>query len=632
MSYNRELEIEKALNSGEEILRQRPELYEMDCETLLDELDDGTREMIHNRWGVAAWIAVKKLQSFSIENLVKELPVSYGNKFELSREYTGYLLQWKYQVRLDLLLLEAQRQGIVDQIESFAASNLEYGQQLAVENVSEMLELLEQNRTKKWYFKTLHGYAELVEHMEQQYSAASQLGELSNQAECEFIWRLGRSWYENKPLEVEQYVRKLLAYSTMWSKKAAIDLIAESLYSTQKLFEEHFDDLCSLADCDCELWNSEIPIWVRYALRYKNITGKIKEKVLERLHTLPDNSIEEKLQFVGALQFEDEPTEEIQGILDQIQFSDFQKNSKMLTLLDQYYWQKLDDTPDDSVFKDLQQIFQANQYGCADYRNFFDGMSAVTSMLHNKSGEAAAYGIREIVRGGLAEVIFGAALLSEVGNLTELKAVYQADPAQNIYSEENWIRVMQVIRYLIADSNRICGFAFRLPELMKTSQLYLDFCMDEIYGNYPGTMQEQAEKYRNSECESQKILAKMVLEQAERERAEHEITSKIRDLWPSAEHEILERKAQWEQNRAINKNAEKASVFTSLFPSRTLKYGSRSGHIVTGRKHEMTYNSQPFAHISCKMELPKLYTDDPVEYELRRNAFWEEVKRNASGN
>ena len=70
-------------------------------------------------------------------------------------------------------------------------------------------------------------------------------------------------------------------------------------------------------------------------------------------------------------------------------------------------------------------------------------------------------------------------------------------------------------------------------------------------------------------------------------------------------------------------------MFTSLFPSRTLKYGSRSGHIVTGRKHEMTYNSQPFAHISCKMELPKLYTD---EYELRRNAFWEEVKRNASGN
>ena len=35
-----------------------------DCETLLDELDDGTREMIHNRWGAAAWIAVKKLQSF----------------------------------------------------------------------------------------------------------------------------------------------------------------------------------------------------------------------------------------------------------------------------------------------------------------------------------------------------------------------------------------------------------------------------------------------------------------------------------------------------------------------------------------------------------------------------------------
>lgn len=280
----------------------------------------------------------------------------------------------------------------------------------------------------------------------------------------------------------------------------------------------------------------------------------------------------------------------------------------------------------------MQKIFQVNQYGCADYRDFFDGMSAVTSMLHNKSGEAAAYGIREIVRGGLAEVIFGAALLSEVGNLTELKTVYQADPDQHIYSEENWIRIMQAIYYLIADSNKICGFAFRLPELMKTSQIYLDFCMDEIYGNYPGTMQEQAEKYRDSECVNQKTLAKKVQEQAERERAEHEITSNIRDLWPSAEHEILERKAQWEQTRAINKNAKKASLFTSLFPSKTLKYGSRSGYIVTGRKHEMTYNSHSFAHISCKMELPKLYTDDPVEYELRRDAFWEEVKRNAPGN
>ena len=234
---------------------------------------------------------MKKLQSFSIENLVKELPVSYGNKFDLSREYVEYLLQWKYQVRSDLLLLEAQRQGVVDQIEPFAATNLRYGQQLEVDSVSEMLELLEQNRTKDWYFKTLHGYAELVEHTEQQYSAVSQLGELSNQAEYEFICRLRRSWYENKPLEVEQYVRKLLAYTTMWSKKAAIDLIAESLYSTPKLFEEHFEDLCNLADCDRELWNSEILLWVRYALRYKDITGKIKEKVLERIQTLPNNSI-----------------------------------------------------------------------------------------------------------------------------------------------------------------------------------------------------------------------------------------------------------------------------------------------------------------------------------------------------
>ncbi|MCX4343385.1 MAG: hypothetical protein OSJ53_05795 [Kineothrix sp.] len=63
-------EIESVLQIGEKILLDHPELYNMSLDDVLVKLDDGTEQMLHNRWGVTAWMVAKSLECFDVKNLV----------------------------------------------------------------------------------------------------------------------------------------------------------------------------------------------------------------------------------------------------------------------------------------------------------------------------------------------------------------------------------------------------------------------------------------------------------------------------------------------------------------------------------------------------------------------------------
>ena len=89
-------EIESVLQIGEKILLDHPELYNMSLDEVLVKLDDGTEQMLHNRWGVTAWMVVQSLECFDVKNLVIQL--SEIDSGILTYEYAGYLLQVKYQI------------------------------------------------------------------------------------------------------------------------------------------------------------------------------------------------------------------------------------------------------------------------------------------------------------------------------------------------------------------------------------------------------------------------------------------------------------------------------------------------------------------------------------------------------
>ena len=110
------------MQEAERILLEYPELYDMSLDDVLIKLDDGTEQMLHNRWGVIAWMGVRALKSFDTQTLVTQL--SEIDSGILTYKYAGYLLQSEYQISLEELILEADRCGKFDKIIPYANANI----------------------------------------------------------------------------------------------------------------------------------------------------------------------------------------------------------------------------------------------------------------------------------------------------------------------------------------------------------------------------------------------------------------------------------------------------------------------------------------------------------------------------
>lgn len=180
--------------------------------------------------------------------------------------------------------------------------------------------------------------------------------------------------------------------------------------------------------------------------------------------------------------------------------------------------------------------------------------------------------------------------------------------------------------YFSVDDSQICHFAFQLLSLsMGDHDAYTEFCLNEVYGDYPATMYEVAANYKESNVRGQAELAKKVNEAYETAADEYRKASEIMDLQPSWEHQRMYRKAQNEHSKQIRKMANEKSFISRFFRAQALKYGVRSGHIVRGTKKEKFYHATPFQRFEKKMEIAASYVNDPVDYEMRRRSYLSEV-------
>ena len=65
--------IDEVLDFGSQTLAQRSELKDIPLYQILDVLDDGTQEMIHNRWGVLALVIIDAIPDWETRALVEYL-------------------------------------------------------------------------------------------------------------------------------------------------------------------------------------------------------------------------------------------------------------------------------------------------------------------------------------------------------------------------------------------------------------------------------------------------------------------------------------------------------------------------------------------------------------------------------
>lgn len=628
------MEIENVLKEGRKILLERPELKRMNLHDVINELDDGTQEMLHNRWSVAAWLVINSLKSFKIKTLVEDL--SEVDSGILTYEYAGYLLQKEYQVDMEKLILEADQCGKFDKIVLYVMESLIYETELHEEYLLPMLNMLERHKDYKGYHTFLSHYAKHITDMRAQKLAERILGDLSGETQYEFMRNMRWEWYQQDAVEANKVIGRMLERKSVWSKKIGIDFLESSLGYSIETFERYFFQVKELISASEELHQMIISLFVQYLFNVESedlvYSEQIYHCVLDYLKKVPLGSLKLKRVFLEAIQWKDEISEELKEIFNIIIGCSVERDRQILDLLDRYLYLQVKKGKWREALQIMQKIFIANKY-LAQYQDFFDCMDSVQSELRRYSAEITLEAIEYILIGGIDQLFFGVGLLIKIGDIQKLHDIKNESGILRTFTDAQMVHLMKGILYYAVDNKAICYMAFRLLEFSSESgSLYIEFCMKEVFENYPATMCEAAEHYKESEEEKQRCLADNVIKRQEFLRSERSLSYNIKDLQPSHERQYIYHRAQMEQNRRINKSANEQSVFAQLFSTKTMKYGERNAHVMTGRKDEKIYQVTPYMRHEYQVELPSVYVEDPVEFELRRRAYLEEVINNANGD
>lgn len=127
----------------------------------LNILDDGTSAMLQDRWGVVARIICATITDFSSDALVLELAKFKDIGFTC--EYVGYLLFTNYGTNLESLLLEADRQEVLDKIVPFVYPNIPYKESLCLERFDEVYIMLNSHVNTREYQTLISAYVDYIE-------------------------------------------------------------------------------------------------------------------------------------------------------------------------------------------------------------------------------------------------------------------------------------------------------------------------------------------------------------------------------------------------------------------------------------------------------------------------------------
>lgn len=629
---NRE-EMERTVRRGAEILSEHPELMGKDVETVLRDLDDGTEEMLHDRWGAVAHLVLAELTECDMASLVTAL-AKHGDCGFLCA-YVGYLLLTEHHVNLIALLVEAENQRLFDSILPYIGENLRFNPHFSEEDLRDLLTVLNCHLNSRLFWTTLESCALQVTALKVQSVAVACLGELTGQAECAFLCSIAQQWYQSDREQVMETAERLLSHASTWSRRAGFALIECSLRACDTDFFQRYPKVDEILREEPSLRPTAIPMLVSFLQNY-NETEQNREVyrwALSELQKIPDASLEERRSFLQAIEWQKDIKPVIEAIFQSVIRRSFGKDVAVLTSVDHclYFRAKRPDADWNEIFQTMLAAFSAGGFA-QNFMEFFDSMQRLTQNIARQAPvQGTAFALWQILTGNIEAFYFGLGLLVVAGDIPKLAQERDtlASVFPDILADEQLISIMKGILYFTHDSNLICTTAFQLLLLAtEPAEKFLAFLIQEVYAQYSSTMFDLAESFQKDGTILQIRLADLVTEENRCAARQWESIRQIRDLVPSTEHQRVFQKAQAELMRQAETNS-RPPVFLTLFPSRTLKFGARFGWAIQERDGQLTYSSSSPVRISHQMELPAEYVNDPVEYRMKCDAYLKEVRARA---
>ena len=151
-------EIEHVFQWSDEYIKKNPEILNKSANDIFEELDDGTKEMHHLRWGVMVRARMKNMTDFSYSGIIEYL--SNYNEYSLMSEYIGFVLQTQYGIYMARLLIEGNNMG--KDMLPYVSANILYDDALDINDIRPILNVFEANKDNHLLDCTIINYANLI--------------------------------------------------------------------------------------------------------------------------------------------------------------------------------------------------------------------------------------------------------------------------------------------------------------------------------------------------------------------------------------------------------------------------------------------------------------------------------------
>ncbi len=614
-------DIINTLEHARKIMVERPELGELDKEDVLEVLDDGSREMCGYRWGVVAYMYVGELKDFSLPAIIEQLKdIKSGI---LTYEYIGFILQNEYDVNLVELLLVAAKMGFYNKILPFVKRNLSFEKTFATEKIDEFLAAYYANDTEKQYKQVLSNYAGLIVDFDAERDLCQKVIDTQNEEYYDLVLCVCHKLCEKDYKIVDELMENFLTVESVVCKKLAIEFAYRSLRCCGEAFEHNYEKWDSFLTESENYWEMLIPVYTEYVQEY--FSGAVYEAVLNKLKTVIHGSVEQKRAFILEIQFNDSMTCDVVQILDEMLKESFEKDGQILNALDWILYQTLTHGEIQEVLEKMQLIFSVNGYKY-DWKEFFDIFDSTQGELKKNQTIILEEVIKKISRGDENEFYFAIGLFDECIAGDD----FRKNMGDKKYSEEVLELVLLGLLYNVLEAKKVCVAAFQMSGLLEENRTkYIEVCQEELYANYPYTMNEYAGQNISSENSNVRELAKKIVE-IHKKRLEHvESGADILDLRPSAKRMETYRQAMWEQRKRIDRLSDEQSVFAKLFPKNIMKYGKRNAFIQVGRRNEWSFQVSDYAAVHYEVELPQEFMKDQLLLSEKRHRYMERRKQYA---
>lgn len=613
-------EVKTMFDDADKLIGERPELLSMQIDQIFDELNDGTQNMMHIRWGVMTRVKMREIIAYTVNDIL-DFMIGITER-NLLCEYIGYVLQTEHNISLLELLIKANEKNIVKDIFPFVEACIEYEKNCLISQYDTILIILDSlEATQKIRFA--HGYSSLIlaeaeeeivfEHYLKNYSKSSEF----------LIEYIIRKIYPSKAKLANTWLDRFINSDKKYCLIAGGYILRESLYYNVSTFEKYFFLVEEKIDMDQELWEHLIELYVLYFELGEN--EDYLDKVKERLVSIKVQGAKEKRICFNAMRYRIKKDNRLSEIFEEILSIPFEKDIYILEASDNYLCYMFGNNPLKAIDV-MYQIYKLNDFRVESdfiahlplfYEKLVSNQDALLEIWWNKT----LYGSNE-------EFFLSIEVFRKVLSLDKIDKYIKSKQA----TKADLINLLEGIVLFDIEDRKIAKLAFAFAPYIQDNEMFTNYCKEMILSNYPGSLFDEASQHINSGNEYKKYLACFIVNSYNEMHKKMQEGYKDKDFCPSHERSLLYQKYMVEKNNEMVKKAQDLSILGRLFPTRKMKYGKRFAFVQTIKGGQYYYKVAEYARNSVSAELPQSFINDPMRYTYMRTDYLMRREKNAVNN